>query len=155
MGLRSAAFSRRLSTLSHVVLDSATVIYHLEDIQPWSELTQRLFDRLASGELTGSLSSVSVAEILVKPFESRDAEIVERCERFLLAIPNVTVVPVSYDVAREAARIRAEWGLRTPDSMLVATATLAGTDGFITNDGRLGRVAIKGLSIVVLDDYVT
>lgn len=53
---------------------------------------------------------------------------------------------------RNAARIRAETGLATPDALHVATALRAGCSLFITTDTDFRRV--DGLPVVVLDDLL-
>lgn len=51
------------------------------------------------------------------------------------------LVPVTADVAQTGARLRAEYGLRTPDALHLAPAIEAGADVFLTNDERLRRVS--------------
>jgi predicted nucleic acid-binding protein len=45
-------------------------------------------------------------------------------------------MPVSYEIAREAATIRAVTALRTPDATILATATITRSPVVVTNDGR-------------------
>ena len=47
--------------------------------------------------------------------------------------------------------MRAEYGLRTPDALHIATAIEAGAQAFITNDRSMRKVS--QLKIVMLDDY--
>ena len=55
-------------------------------------------------------------------------------------------------VFKDAARLRAETGLKTPDALHAATALRAGCALFITNDADFRRV--PGLPIIVLDDLL-
>ena len=57
-----------------------------------------------------------------------------RAEGFLRHFGDLRLIDVDYDVAREAARIRAEAGLRTPDALILASAMVAGVDMLVTND---------------------
>jgi predicted nucleic acid-binding protein len=43
-------------------------------------------------------------------------------------------VPVSYEVAREGARLRASTDLPMPDALIVASAIIAGADVVVTAD---------------------
>ena len=62
------------------------------------------------------------------------------------------LIPATLATWEDAARIRAETGLATPDALHAATALRAGCAAFITNDTDFRRV--EGLPVVVLDDLV-
>jgi len=138
-----------------VGLDSSILIYHLEDLPPYSALTEAVFVALAEGKFTAVLSTISVTELLVKPFAEGRAERVAACEAFLQGLPHARWVAPHPEIAREAARLRASYRLRTPDALLVATALVEGAKGFLTNDQALRRVeAGEELHVVVLEEYV-
>lgn len=94
-----------------------------------------------------------VAELLVKPFESGEAERVGLCERFLLSLPDVEFVAPDFLIAREAARIRAQHRIRTPGAIFLATA-LVQEAALISNDRALKRLRPKPARIVILSDFV-
>jgi predicted nucleic acid-binding protein len=52
-------------------------------------------------------------------------------------------------IATEAAQIRAMHGIKTPDSIQLATASIGGANVFLTNDSRL--VSMPGMRVLVLD----
>ena len=147
-------FTRALRKFTKVGLDSSVAIYHLEDIAPYADLTEVVFAAIAGGSLAAVLSTISVTELLVKPFAEGREEQVAAFERFILSLPNAAVVPPSYPVAREAARLRAIYGVRTPDAFLVATALGEQAGAFLTNDVRLRKLRAEGIAVMVLDDYV-
>jgi predicted nucleic acid-binding protein len=60
------------------------------------------------------------------------------------ALTDLDLVPVTYDVAREAARIRAATDLRMPDALIVATARVSDADVLVTGD-RSWRPRLKAL----------
>ena len=62
------------------------------------------------------------------------------------------LIPATLVTWEDAARIRAETALATPDALHAATALRAGCAAFITNDTDFRRV--EGLPVVVLDDLV-
>ena len=86
---------------------------------------------------------VTVEEILVRPFR-RGSAAIATAEGFLRHFAEIRLVEVSYDIAREAARIRAATGLRTPDALMVATALLIGADILVTND-RSWKAAVDSV----------
>ncbi|HXG68071.1 MAG TPA: PIN domain-containing protein [Blastocatellia bacterium] len=62
-------------------------------------------------------------------------------------------MPISRDVRRQAARLRADLNFRTPDAIHAATGLEASCILFVANDYDLRRV--PGLSVVVLGDLIS
>lgn len=154
MGIKRAEFVVALDRLSRVGLDSSILIYHLEDMIPYAELTEVAFAALGEGSLTAVLSTISVTELLVRPFAEDRAERIAIFERFVLSLPNTTLISPGYATAKVAARLRAKYNIRTPDALLVATALEEQAAAFLTNDSRLRRLQAEGITIVILDDYI-
>jgi predicted nucleic acid-binding protein len=154
VAVRAARFAAELARFSRVGVDTAILIYHLDDTKPYSDLTEAAFGAIAGGSPGAVLSTISVTELLVKPYADGDADRIEALERFLLSIPNTALVPPGYGVAKDAARLRAKYGIRVPDALLVATARSERAQAFLTNDARLRRLKAEGIAIIVLDDYV-
>ncbi len=66
---------------------------------------------------------------------------------------DLVLLPLTQEILREAARLRAEIaGLRTPDALHAATALVAGCTLFLTNDTGFRRV--PGLPLTLLDDVL-
>jgi len=59
---------------------------------------------------------------------------VATAEGFLRHFADIEIVEVSYDIARETARLRATTGIRTPDAIILATALVTKVDQVVTND---------------------
>lgn len=64
MGVRGARFRARFEKGTSVLIDTAPLIYHLEDVEPWSDLTTMAFDLIANEEVNGFLSAVGIERIL-------------------------------------------------------------------------------------------
>lgn len=154
MGVRGARFGSQLDRFKTVALDSSILVYHLEDVEPYSELTEIAFSRIAAGSPAAVLSPISVTELLAKPFGGNQPERVAAFEQFVLSVPNASLMPVNYPIAKQAGRLRGTYGIRTPDALLLGTALEAKADAFLTNDLRLRKVKAEGIEIVVLEDYV-
>ncbi len=119
---------------AYLLIDSSVALAYLAGSEPTSPLAEQLFDAfVATGRNPASLSTVTVQEILVRPFRGGVAA-VATAEGFLRHFAEIRLVPVSYDVAREAARIRAATGLRAPDALIMATALVTEVDILVTND---------------------
>jgi predicted nucleic acid-binding protein len=154
VALKKAKFIADLKKLSRAGLDSSMAIYHLEDIEPYSELTEIAFAAIARGELVGVWSTITVTELLTKPFAAGQMDRVTACEHFIRSFSHTILSATTYAIAKEAARLRGHYHLRTPDALLLATALHEKADGFLTNDSRLRRVTAEGLTILMLDDYL-
>lgn len=141
-----------LARYKGVGLDSSILIYHLEDLAPYAELTELIFTLLAKGEFSAILSTISVTELLVKPMASGREDRIEACERFLQGLPHTEIVAPDYEIAEEAARLRGRYGLRPPDALLLSTALKGGAEAFLTNDVGLKRV--EDIAILCLDSYL-
>ncbi len=139
--MRGPSFREVLPSSSRVCLDTSPLICHLEGVESYATLTTELFMRFGEGELTGFLSTITVAELLVKPFASSKPVKASLAESFLLTLPNCTIAPVTYQLAREAAHLRARYGLRMPDAIVAATALEAGATHLLTNDTVFRRIA--------------
>jgi predicted nucleic acid-binding protein len=147
-------FQNALKKLKRVGLDSSILIYHLEDLEPYSSLTENIFARVAEGSLNAVLSTVSVTELLVQPFTIGQKDRIAAIERFLFSLPNTEIKSPDYPIAREAARLRSKYRVRTPDALLIATSINEKADAFITNDGGLRALRDEGLTILVLADFL-
>lgn len=154
MGLKTAQLVRDLKRLEHLALDTSVLIYQLEDIEPYSELTAAALATIAGGSPRGLISLVSVTELLVKPFAQAQDERTAVCEQFLHALPNVSLVELRYPIAKEGARLRAQYGLRTPDALLAATALREKGHGLLTNDKAFLKLHGKELTVLLLDHYL-
>ena len=68
MAVKRAKLLAELKKYRKVGLDTSTLIYHLEDVEPYSELTEAVFTAIAEGSPAGILSTISATELLVQPF---------------------------------------------------------------------------------------
>ena len=138
-----------------LVVDTSVALAYLTGTEETSMLAGQLFDAfVATGRNAAALSVITVQEILVRPFRGGPAA-VATAEGFLRHFAQIRLVQVNYDIAREAARIRAVSGIRAPDALIIATARVIGADIVVTNDRSwlLRSEAIApGLTICLLAD---
>ena len=140
-----------LPSASLIYLDASGLIYSVERVEPYRTLLEPMWQEAQDGNLTIVSSPILVIEALVKPIRDGNTEI-EMQYRELFTSNAVRLLDASYQVFEDAARLRAETGLKTPDALHAATALRAGCTLFITNDTDYRRV--QGLPVVVLDDLL-
>ena len=110
-----------------------------------------MWEEARAGRFTLASSELIVLETLIKPLREGNLRL-EMLFRSILGTAEMDLIPATLGIWEDAARIRAETGLQTPDALHAATALRAGCALFITNDTDFRRVA--GLPTVVLDDLV-
>ena len=132
-----------------VYIDASSLIYSVERVEPYRTLLEPMWQEVQDGHLTVVSSPILVVETLVKPLRDGNREI-ELQYRELFASNAVRLLDASYQVFEDAARLRADTGLKTPDALHAATALRANSALFITNDADFRRV--QGVPVVVLDD---
>lgn len=146
MTRRQGAVTESLPGGASVLVDTSVVLAYLAGGEPASSDAEELFDGLvATGRNPALLSAVTVGEILVRPFRAGPAA-VAIAEGFLRHFADMQIVSVDFEVAREAARIRASTNLAMPDALIVASARIAGADVVVTGD-RSWRTRIDDLAL--------
>jgi predicted nucleic acid-binding protein len=138
---------------TRIGLDTCVLIYHVERHPVYFHVTQPLLANIESGQLTASASILTLIEITVRPWQLQRSDIVQDYEEILTHFPNLTLVDVTRDIAGQAARLRAQYHLRSADALHVATALVHGATAFITNDRQLMRLREK-VQIVLLEDCI-
>jgi predicted nucleic acid-binding protein len=138
---------------SIVGLDTAPLIYLIEENSTYLPLVRAFFEAVDRGEFRVTTSILTLTEVLVHPMRHGDQELADQYRQILLHANEVTTVSVSEAIAEEAAQLRARHGLRTPDAIQLATAIHSGASSFLTNDGRLPEFA--SLNILVLNQLIS
>jgi predicted nucleic acid-binding protein len=132
-------------------LDTAPLIYLIEDHPIFANPMARFFDTARASRVRIVTSVVTLAEVLVKPLREGQTALAERYRNILLNSAELITLPVTSEIAGQAARLRAAYSFRTPDAIQVATALTAGAAGFLTNDAALRKVAeLEVLTLVDL-----
>ncbi len=130
-------------------IDTSPVIYFIEAGR-FSRVVEPVFKLIDKGECEGVTSTITIIEVLVQPYRIAREDLVKKYTEILLNAKNLRVYPVLSDIAIEAAKLRAKYGIRTPDAIQIATSIYAGASFFLTNDKRLKKV--EEIEIVVLSD---
>lgn len=117
--------------------DTMLFIYHFEAHPRFGQAAGRLLAAAEAGRCRLVVSVIALLEALVVPKRHGDEALSRRYRDLFEGFPNLSVVPVDAELAEAAAELRATRGLRTPDSIHVATAMRAGAEAFVTEDRRL------------------
>jgi predicted nucleic acid-binding protein len=85
-------------------------------------------------------STVTMTELLVRPYRTLEESKVRQIYDLLLTYPNLRWITPDLEIADLAARLRAKHRLETPDALQAATAVHAGATLLVTNDASFERV---------------
>lgn len=119
---------------SLIAIDTAPLIYWLEDHDRWGEAYAALFQGIVCDRWQGLLSTVSLAEVLTGPLQQQREELAERYAAVLTDPACFQLADLSPAIAIGAARLRARYGLRLPDALQLSTALQAGAVALVTHD---------------------
>ena len=130
---------------SIIGLDTAPLIYLIEERPICLPALQAFFGALSRGEFTVVTSALTLTEVLVHPFRQKNYGLAEEYRRILLHASHIETLPVSGAIAEEAARLRAMHNFRTP--------IVSGASAFLTNDARLAE--LRTPKVLVLNNLVS
>jgi predicted nucleic acid-binding protein len=135
-----------------VGLDTAPLIYFIEENSNYLNVVDAFFEALFRGEFTVITSVLTITEVLVYPLRQGNTILAQKYRDILFNSQGLTIIEVFPDIAETAAQLRANYNLRPPDAIQMATAIRGGASFFLTNDTRLP--SLPGLSVLVLDQLI-
>jgi predicted nucleic acid-binding protein len=133
-----------------IALDTSVWIYHLEGSAAYGQAADRVLETVAQGRIEGVASELVLLELLVAPLKKGAQDVADEIELALLHFPHLQLAPVTRPVLVRAAEIRARYGLRTPDAIMIATAVESGATLAVTNDDAWQKV--EEIEIVLVRD---
>jgi predicted nucleic acid-binding protein len=132
-------------------VDTAPIVYVLEDHPQFARRFRPLFEAHESGALQLAITTVTIAEVmtglekvLFSTGEGKDHELWNTYHdlswRYREIFLSWRVVPLDYDVACRAAELRAAFGLKLPDAVQAASALILNADALVTHDRDFARL---------------
>lgn len=124
-----------------IALDTNILIYFLEGIEPQASKAEKILNRFMKTEDEGIISTITVAEVLTGFYKTGPQGNVEKIKSLLndLTLNNFKIVPVTFEIADLAAKLRAQRGGRLPDALIVATALNQSAETLYTEDKDFQR----------------
>jgi predicted nucleic acid-binding protein len=150
--MRIAALEAAIPAGETVLLDTSVVLAYLSGAEPTSNIAAGVIDGLIEpGRNSAVISAITVCEVLVRPNRAGSASAIRLVDDFLSHFPNLRVEPVTFEVARLGACIRAATATPAPDALILATAVAASAGFAIGNDTAWpGVVERAGLPLRVV-----
>ena len=136
--------------IRRLFLDTAPIIYYVENHPNYYELTQVIFDGIDEGLLLGVTSPISLSECLVYPYKLGLIALAQDFIYLIVDGENINFVLIDEDIGNLAAQMRARYNLSLTDALQIATAIQSNCDAFLTNDLQFKKV--RELSILVVSE---
>ena len=134
---------------SKIGIDTNIFIYALEDEGKLGDLSRNIFEEIKKEKPQVFTSVITIEEIMVGVFKQGLEDKITAYLEFISGDGLITAVEVTKQIAMLGARIRADYKVRTPDAIQIATAILSDATEFITADKKLPK-KIENLTIKVI-----
>jgi predicted nucleic acid-binding protein len=149
----SVAMSRSLAGIASLYLDSNILIYLVEGHSNLNELVLAAFREIELHEVALYTSEITVTECLNGAYRAGIEELAQEYLDLFGTENFISLLPVDSDVCIAAAREGAVHRLKTVDSIHLASATLAGCEALLTNDG--GFHSTKDVEVIQLSEFAS
>jgi predicted nucleic acid-binding protein len=127
--------------MTRIFWDTSLFLYLFEG----REDVRRLRERMIARDDRLFTSSLTMAEVLVRPMEA-GGDVATRYEAAITRA--ATIVPFDLAAARRHAALHVDKSIVTHDLIQLACASAAGIDLFITNDDRLAGKVVPGVKFI-------
>ena len=109
-----------------------------------------MLEAVSGGQVAAVASELVLLELLVASLKKAAPDVADEIEMTLSHFPNLQLESVTREVLLRVAKIRAEYGLRTPDAIVIGTAIASRASVVVTNDDAWRKV--RGLKVMLLSD---
>ena len=135
-----------------VFWDTNLFIYLWENSNSTQKVLQ-LAEKYSSNGDVLCTSSLSLGEILVKPFSDEN---MEQVEIYVRKFQEIEIVPFGPKEAVTFARLRSQFlTLKSPNAIQLGCALEAGATRFVTNDDRLSRLKLKEIKVLSVEEALS
>lgn len=143
--------SQALSGVTMLFLDTAPVIYFVEQNPTYAHRVNEIFDLIDSESGPNiAASAITLAETLIVPNRLGMTQLQSDFSDLLVFNPDAIFVSLGPSEAKFAAGIRARYNLSLTDAFQVSCAVAAGCEALLTNDHQF-RLVTEIRSIIIDD----
>ncbi len=135
-----------------ICIDTAPFIYFIEKNPKYLGLLRPFFAEINAGKIDALTSTITLLEVLVLPFKTKNESLAEKYRDILLYAEGLTTFEIFHEVSELSAKLRAKYSIRTPDAIQIAVGIIYGADAFLTNDSSLKKV--NDIRVVILEDFL-
>ena len=141
---------QRLVQAHLVHIDARVFALHLLGDETHGRATRDLMIAVRQGRVRAQTSVMTLYQLLAELYRRGESGRASDLARDLTVHAGLDMVPVTPDIAIQAAEVRAQLGGRPERALQVATALASRADLFLTTESGLRRIA--GMSVANLED---
>lgn len=139
-----------MTDFKRVFIDTAPIIYFLENSSLYVESMKKFFTKCMKEHIQIVTSTLTIEEYFVSPYRNGKMEYVENFKRFIEYM-NIEVVDIDSLIAEQGAKIRGQYkNFKAMDALQISTAIVKKCDMFFTNDKQLRQE--KELPCMTMED---
>ncbi|MDX1394345.1 MAG: PIN domain-containing protein [Gemmatimonadota bacterium] len=143
------ALAERIASAHLIHIDARVFAFHLLAEPTMIEATRAVMGALRDGLVRGQTSALTLYQILAELYRRGEQDRAAELGRDLMVHNGLEIVPVTTEIAIQAAEVRAQLGGRPERAVQIATALVERADLFLTTDSALRRIA--GMSVLNLE----
>jgi predicted nucleic acid-binding protein len=123
-----------------VYFDANIFIYLLENHSDFGEICLSIVQSAVDKELDGYSGDLVLAELLVKPLKDNNARAVKAVKDLFSKETRIELLPHKRSTFETAALLRANYKIKLPDALHIATAIENHIEVFLTNDREIPSI---------------
>jgi len=145
---------REINPANTVFIDTSFLIYHLEDIKPYSDITSEIMNNAGLKSSKLFLSTISFTEVLVGILRQNNPASQNTFKNLFYNNPFINIIDFKLEFSETTAQFRLDTNLGLADSIIIATAIITKARFLITNDYDFLKAKKIGLDIIILDNIL-
>lgn len=139
-----------MTEFKKVFIDTAPIIYYLENNAQYKDSMKKFFTQCLEKEITIVTSVITIEEYLVFPYSSGKIKFADNFKAFLEYM-DIKIVNINSAIAEQGAKIRGQYkNFKAMDALQIAAAIVSECDMFFTNDKQLRQE--KELPCMTMED---
>lgn len=140
-----------LNNVDRVFLDTAPVIYFLEQHPIYHPIMSAFFKLQKEKRILIVTSPITLSECLIHPIKQNMDDLVAKYRQLMMRGEQTIFEVIDAEAGEHAAHVRASLNISLIDSLQIGVAVSSGCQLFLTNDKQLLRVT--SIKTILLDDY--
>ncbi len=132
-------------------LDTNIFIYLIEENKLYLNQVDKLLIFLEQNRYEIITSTLTLGEILTKPYKDNRVDLVKIYQEFF---EDIKLIELNDQIASLFAQIRANYGIKTPDAVQLASAIYSKSDLFVTNDDKLSKFNSNNCKVILLSEFL-
>ena len=154
MGKKLLKFIDKLNPENSIIIDTPFLIYHLEDVKPYSDVTSEILDTIAIKNSRIFVSLISFTEMLVWIIKQNNQFAERNFNNFFYSNPFIDIVDFKLELSESTGQIRIETSLGLADSIIISTAISKKARFLITNDYEFKKLKNIDFEVIMLDELL-